>query len=55
VLAVDAAPDAPLERAAGVVAEVEPVAAVDRLQEERDLDLLDVALLVGERAALAYR
>jgi hypothetical protein len=44
-LCVNASPHAPLQRRGRVLAEVEAVAAVDRLEEERDLDLLDVARL----------
>ena len=44
-----AAPEPPLQRRRRVLAEVEPVAADDRLEQEGDLDLLDVARLGRHR------
>ena len=55
-LAMDAPPEAPLERRVGVLAEVEPVPAVDRLEQDVDLDPLDVVVRGrARRLGIRYR
>src|SRR5687768_9787476 len=59
-IAVDALPDATSQRRVGVRAKVEPVMAVDALQEQLDLDALEIGAvpvdrLLGDRDQIAGR